>query len=214
MARPPRRPKADWVYRNCIYDDAGALQEGLGSYDPAVTTLTPGPITASGKVLYDSNNRLAYVADVAGVGLPYVRNMRAEGRNPLCLRVQGVVLIQPTTWAIGNAYNLCMRLMVNEQSAIDSAMTLDTAYSAFQVIGSPMNTPATWANSKNLIAEKRIFHAFSGGNDTERKAIRWDVRFRRSLKSNEALFLYSETETASVNLRMFFWLRTLVVDEG
>jgi len=213
MRTAPRRGRADWVYRPSVYDEAGIIQEDLGTYEPASATLTPGPTTAFGKVLYDSHNRLTYVADVAGVGLPYTRAGRAEGRNPLILRVQGVLHIQPTTWAVGNSYDICYRIMANEQSAVDGFMSLDTAYSAFDVIGPPMNSPAVFANSKFLIHEKRVFHAFSGGNDTERKTIRFDVRMRRSLSPNFALFLYMESATGSVNVRHRRWLRTLVVDE-
>lgn len=203
----------DWVYRDHIRDEAGAIVQFTGSYAREVSTLDPGPSNALAKVLYDSHNRLAYVSDFGGVGLPINRAGRAEGRNARMARVQGMVTWTVGTWALGSTYNICMRIVAMDQDPVDGFAAPVGGYSAFNNLG-VIATPATFANDHNLLWERRFARNFSTANDSERQNMFINVPVKRTLNAIQGLFFYMETEAGSVRLSPQCWLRTLVSDEA
>lgn len=210
----PSRPKADWVYRGDVHDAAAGLIDTFGTYTPGGSfSQTPGIAAASVHWLYDSHNYRSFTAGQPGnLQFRMPSHWRAEGRNPLCLRVQGWIGIGPSTWALGSFYWLGIRFGVFTQNAQTGNAVFPVQYSMWSYPADDMLAPARFANDRSWFREFRHVEHFN--DNSMRKNLRFNIKLRRRLKPNEGLGMYTETADGSVNINITTALRTLVVDEG
>lgn len=225
---PQRRPKADWVYRGADYipgdpADNDWLEENpdLASYGHSVQGVTAGLNGAAAWILYDSMNRRAQLLNTFSTAggwdtvalLP--RAARAEGRNPLILATEGQLLIRPSTWALGSLMAFGLRIGIFEQDPSDGLLLLDAEYHMRNAFAGSTghSQAATWANDRMWVWERRYYVTF---DSTRPAALNLDIRWRgrRTLKPHQCFAIYCEADSASVNLTVQRWMRTLVVDEG
>lgn len=215
-----KRVSADWVFRPCLVDVAGAVIDDLGTYDQIVGTLVAGAANANFSVLYDSHNHVAQTMG-ALAGAP-IRSMpqaaRAEASRALIMRVQGVCIYRPTAWAVGSIFSLGFRFGIWEQDAQTGNVLVDPAYSMWASGGAGVNQlrPATWANDRNWQHERRTGATF-GENNSAYFMQRFNFRVNRRLDPNECYGIWMEADTffvSSINLQYQLWFRTLVADEG
>lgn len=219
MATPPRRRRrADWVYRGNVWLADGSVGDARGSYHSVSTAVPTGAANASGKILYDSINYLQESVGIVPIGAQLHRAGRAEGRRPLCHRVQGHVIVQPQTWALGSQLNVAQAIIISAQDANSGAPLVEAAFSLWDsVAGDPQSQPNVYANWTGVLHVQRLSTTFSDNASFFR--FRWNHRVNRRLNSNECLWLYTEASaqsgtSASVNVNIVPWCRTLVSDEG
>lgn len=218
MARPPRaRRRADWVYRPHIRDETGAIVDGGGSYEGSFTTLVAGIAGIQFRVLYDSfNYRSTQFPDIGGLNLGGAllgSSAKAEGRNPLILRVQGKFHYSPTTWAVGSQLLLGLRFGVFEQDPVSGLVSVDPTYAMLNGTATTQTNPAAWANTRNWVREWRTFQAFASNQAVFQQY--FDFKCRRALKPHECFGIWAEaTSGVSTNAATQYWFRTLVADEG
>lgn len=217
---PRRRPRADWVYRDNMWDAAGAMVNGLGTYTSQATAFNAvGMNEALGKILYDSRNFLVQMTGaIPLVGAVMGMSARAEGAKPLILAVQGDILLQTNTWVLGDALHCGFRIGVFEQDPDTGNILVDDQYSLFNATTDVQDNPARAANDQKAIWEARLF-AGVGGDNNNRFRVRVRVRTRRRLTSSQCLAVYCENAGgsgiySSVHSTVGFRLRTLVADEG
>lgn len=213
-----RRPKGDWVYRGQAIRADGAVDD-LATYDFNVNSVAVGIANSDAWVLYDSKTylTLGVKQGLAGGGagppaysLPQAA--RAEGSRPLILRVQGFTRLTPSAWAVGNNIFCGWRIMAVPQDSGTGAVLLDNDYSMWAASGATQ--AADHANGRRLnLAEKRFFEVFNA-SESACWTIRWNVKLRVRLNSNECLALYSESYSQGVTTGQQHWFRTFVVDEG
>lgn len=229
MARSKRRASfrrrpftpADWVYRPCLQDAAGAAIDDLGTYDQNVGLLTAGPANANFHVLYDSHNHLVQskgpsLAGATALTMPMAA--RAEAMRPKIMRVQGVTLVRPTAWTVGSLTMVGFRFGIWEQDPQSGSILIDPAYSMWTGGGAGINQlrPATWANDRNWQVERRLMVAF-GENSSGAWTMRWNFTVNRRLDPNEAYGVYMESDSTwatATNVQYKHFIRTLVADEG
>lgn len=209
-----RRPKGDWVYRGEATRADGGV-DGMASYAPSITTLVAGIVQAEAVVLYDSR---MYLADMVRTGGPIVpaymlpNAARAQGGRPLILRVQGHFSIQPSSWAVGNTYSICLRIMKTEQDLASGAALMDANYGAWT--GGLSTQAAEWANARGMNLWERRYEKLFNASEEALDTHRINVPLRVTLNSDQALYLYMESQGGSVNCGLEFWLRSFVVDES
>lgn len=216
-SRTTRRPKGDWVYRGHALAADGTPDE-IGSY---ANSISVGPGVANSNILslYDSKQHLSLMTKFnmagGGAGTPTFSlptAARAEGSRPLILRVQGVVQVTPSAWAIGNGIRLGYRIMAVEQDAGSGSALLDNDYSMWSNLNATQ--PADHANARRLnLYEKRFMEVFNA-SESASWLMRFNVKLRVRLNPNEMLGLYIEHHTTSVTASHYAFMRTFVVDEG
>lgn len=207
-----RRGKADWVFRDDIFDQAGNNVDAGGTYTPwGSFVLLPGQATAQGHVLYDSANYRQYVRSIGNVPVPYGSWSRAEGRQARTLMVRGSFAVTPSNWALGSSYFFGARIVVCDQDEFGSPL-LSALYTMWAAPLANELRPARWANGYHNKWEMYHIERFNDNNFTRN----WRVftRARARLRPNECLAFYTESATGSVNLTVNCRLSTLVVDEG
>lgn len=204
----------DWVYRSDIR--AAAAQPGsdrLGTYDGQIKSFSSGQANASSVVLYDSSMKMSggTMAPGPGVGF-YNRAGRAEGRKAQVKAVEGIVYLEPTMWALGNLIACGLRIAILEQDLVGGQGLVDAEYSMWT--NGLQTQPSTWANQgRQNMWERRIHYGFAADAPAFVVArVRWTGL--RRLEPHEALYMYIELESTSVNVRSQWWLRSLVADEG
>lgn len=218
--------RADWVYRGDQYrlDDPSSVEPAFsGSYYSPIT-LAVGSSTA--QVLYDSNDyigsRYGGVQVIGGANRRMsvgseARPDRAMG-GPLIhgVDVHANVRVNDSAWTTNLTMYLAMRIVVAEQDPETGRMVADVNYSMWSNIsGFQSGEPAVWANGRQNCWETRIVRSRRTTDVALDMFIDRRVRFKRRLDSQEGLFLYLETHTASVNLNLVnLWCRTLVTDVG
>lgn len=209
-----QRVKADWVYRGDIHDETGALVDDGGSYTASQKTLTSGGPQAIAPILYDSHNYVKSGTMIGGAGtiIPMGMAARAEAMRPLIMRVQGVVHVSPSTWALGSAFHLGFRFGVFEQDAQTGLLLIDPAYNMWTAVANVDTAPSRWANDRKWVRETRTAVTFS--DNSQFFNFRFNFKTKRRLNPNECFAVYTETFTGSVNLGLRYFLRTLVADEG
>lgn len=208
-------PKADWVYRGDVHDSAGGLVENFGTYVPgAAFTQTPGLANGTIHWLYDSANYRQFSVGAGGVntGFRFPSPYRAEGRNPLILRVQGWIAVNPSVWAVGSVYWLGMRFGVFTQSAQTGNGIFPAGYSLWSYPTNDLQAPPVYANTRTWVRELRHVEHFN--DNSQRKNFRINIKLRRRLLPDQGFGVYTETADGSVNIGVLMALRSLVVDEG
>lgn len=123
---------------------------------------------------------------------------------------EGIVYVEPTTWALGSLIAWGFRIGIFEQDPMSGAIGLDPSYSMWATgPGSGDPNPATWANQgRTNIHERRIHYGFSDNATFTVQKFR--VPIGRRLQDHECLAVYFEGENTSVDIRTQWWLRTLV----
>lgn len=206
-------PKADWVYRPNLRDEAGSLIDDLGTYDPVVQTLLAADPNANAAVLYDSHNRQMNTVTFGAVPFQFPRMARAEGGRAKIIRVQGQHIVTPSTWALGSTYRLGIRFGIFEQDPASGAFLIDPSYGLWVAAGDVQLGAAAWANDRKWQHEMRYGTAFS----PDRPQM-WNFRFNfsvnRRLMPNECYGMFYSTFGGSVTTIHQMWYRTLVADEG
>lgn len=208
-----RRVKADWVYRPSSrqISPQPAGSDLVGTYEQGVRTLNSGLGNAQGLVLYDSSNYLQVQGRSPAGQSSITGAARAEGAKPTILAVEGTLFFEPTTWALGNVIALGVRLGVLEQDSALPVPVVDTDYSMW--VNGATTEPARFANNgRSNMREWRMWRGFSDNGAVFQAHFRW--RGRRKLEGTEALFLWMELQTTSVNLRYQTWFRSLVSATG
>lgn len=213
-----RRRRFDWVYRDDIYDDTGALIEPGGSYSSLTGNITGGPLSSAVKILYDSSNYIARMIGAGGV-VPAVFGSagRAEGRKPFIAFTHGTVFLTPSTWAVGNIAALGVRVVKMEQDAVSGQVLVDPNYTMWSRTNIVANNPANYANAQPWYAERRVIRGFQ--ENSAQFSIRMSARVRASLEPHECLALWLENpggsnppvNSVSLVLTGLYW-RTLVSD--
>lgn len=213
MPRAPRR-RRDWVYRPNLKDTAGGLFDVLGSYENLAKNLAAGFANPQVAVLYDSSSYMSAVAAQTTTFVALPRASRAEGRKPLIHRVQGVVLVTPSTWAAGSRFDVGFRFGRFVQAPDTGGIVFDPEYAMWGSPADAKDSPANYANDTNWQFERRELVTFGTSNDAA--SWKWSFNFRvnRSLESNQAYALYMESAGGSININIQCWFRTLVSDEG
>lgn len=219
MTKSPGRRKrpADWVYRMHIRDEAGGLSDALGSYEFTFATLVAGQANSQVRILYDSFNYVnGRFPDIGGGNTPgflLPAPARAEGKNPLIHRVQGEILVRPSSWAITNAIFIGFRFGIFEQDPLSGLVLLDPGYTIINPSATSLLNPGLYANTRDWQHERRIWDVFE--SNTNRWHLRFNFPVRRTLKPHECYAVYAEGNGASsVNCVVGYQLRTLVSDEG
>lgn len=220
MAKPPgrgRRPVADWVFRNDLYDGAGAPIDVNGSYVPDQSkTIAPGFGAAPVFWLYDSYN---FTSDIEALGLAGLaakgRWRRPEASKPLIKRVRGEITFTPSVWALGSSYFMGVRFGIFTQDANNGLVILDPNYNMWGV-ASPttvqMQHPSRFANDKSWQHQRMHIERFNDNNSS----LNWRFNFavNRKLRPDQGYGVYVETAVGSVNVQINLRLMTLVSDEG
>lgn len=197
-----------------------AEQFPLWSYSFQPKTLNTGIANVLAHILYDSKNRMAHLIGASTTAPPNLTMLpgaaRAEGRLPFCMRVQGRIEVEASTWAVGNTLGGGIRLGVFEQDAETGLLSLPADYSMFVTAGNaPYRDPATWANEKRLnLWEKRYRKDYSDGSANRLIVLEFNRKIRVALQSHECLAFFHEAPSTSVDARAIVWCRTWVRDEG
>lgn len=222
MTRSPRkRERADWVYRDNVYQAAGPF-DLLGTYTPRGTTIAAGRIGAAGKILYDSKSYINTTTQgTVGLPLPVSGASRAEGSKAKILAVEGMIFFTPSTWALGSTLLAGFRIGIFEQSPISGNIQVDAQYAMWSEDLDVSSNPAIWAN-RPFSWERRVFKRFTVGNEQVAWGLPVSFRTKRTLAPSQCFALYVEgadasqglTGASSVTFVIQPWLRTLVVDEG
>lgn len=213
-----RRMRADWVYRSHAYGPFNEALDLLGTYEEDVVSQSSGIANAQSHVLYDSRD---YIATQGTQGANFLADLpayigpagRAEGRNPTILRTEGIIYVEPSTWALGNLIAWGGRIGAFEQDGT-GVFSLDAAYSMWvNETTSTFQQVGHWANNGRGNAwERRVHYGFSDNQQFVVIRVKWNGR--RILKPNECWGLFTELESTSVTTRSQYWLRTLVSDES
>jgi len=216
MAKAPRarRPKADWVFRPNIADDAGNVIDAVGSYTPELSKTIVQTFTgAIGLVLYDSQNRIKDVVAQGFIPALFPRAARAEGHRARILRVVGLLAFTPSVWALGSSYFLGIRFGMFEQNSGTGQVVVPTNYHMWgNGSVAPDQTAARYANDGLWQVERRTIVRFNDNNSTLN--VPFAFRVNRSLRPDQCYAVYIETASGSVNVTCNPTLRTLVSDEG
>lgn len=213
-----KRMRADWVYRGNVWLSDGSLGDGRASYHSSPTSVPTGSSNAAGKVLYDSYNYLQESVGVVPIGAQLNRAARAEARKPFIHRVAGHIVVQPSSWAVGNILQVAAAVIIAPQEATSGAPLVDSDFSLWSFnTGDPQVAPNVYANWTNVIAIRRMHRAFSDNGAMFVMPV--NCRVRRSLSTEQCIFLYFEASDlsgggGSINCTIIPWLRTLVSDEG
>lgn len=202
----------DWVYRSNQYTNTtpATISDTLGTYDANVRTLTTGVATANTLVLVESQNRILHVT--AG---PAVNQMsigggqaRPDDKGRKCLRVQGHIYIEPSTWAIGNIMAIGVRIGAFEQD-LTGVASVDALYTMWNN-NTPSVPAAYWSNQGRTTLWSRRFYKGFSANDQTIMVVQVNAKINCRLNPHEALMLWLEGESTSVNMRYQTWLRTWV----
>lgn len=209
------RRKRDWVYRPNVRGLATAPFSGtdsLGTYEFQVRSLTTGAAGAQILWLVDAQNRDLQTS-LTGVGaanfLP--GSARPAPSRRKVLAVEGIIYVEPSTWAAGNLMAMGVRIGAYEQdintglASVDPDMTMWLGPAG----GLGQGAAAIYANDRQLcMYEQRAFKSF--GDNGSIMVMRIRTRLNWSLQPQHGLGLWWEGESTAVNIRYQTWLRTLV----
>lgn len=217
MSKTPRGPRADWVYRPHIRDEAGGLFETFGTYESTEVTQGVGIPNLTQHILYDSHayRGAEYPDQIAAntPGLMLAASARAEGAKPMIHRVQGSIWVRPSSWALGSVLWVAWRFGIFEQDPATGSVLLDSTYTILNTSANTVTGMAQWANAQPWNHE-RVFRSAFGEAVSFIKELRFNFPVRRRLRAHECYAVLSEGHaTLSVNTLMSYRLRTLVSDD-
>lgn len=204
MRRKRFIPK-DWVYT-----PSGYLQ--------GVFSQTASPSTALGQPLCYSVN----AQRMSGFGLsfaaPPVGSWVGKWASPdvqdqVVYAVDGHIVFNPSAWALGNDFIWGWRLLIAKMDPQDASIIPPGGTYSMWTAAPPDDHYAAWRNSQDVLAEDRIYRAFgeNTSNGAWRIPVRWSRSQGRRLEADEALFLWIEGASASVNTsRNRMHVRTLM----
>lgn len=206
---------ADWVYRPDGRATGGSGEaDNLGTYEGVIKTLSSGVESAQMPVLYDSKDHMTSTmrgSITTSSDLP--NSARAEGKKACILGYEGIIYMEPTQWALGNLMAVGFRVGKQTQDTMTGLVTVDPALSMWVFDVPSQQGPWTFANGYPFFVEERRVHY--GFSDNQAFTV---LRFKRKCKvwlaPNECFGVWCEGENTSVNVRLQFWMRTLVHDEG
>lgn len=214
----PRR-KFDWVYRGKEWSDDGVVwTTNNATYSDDEVTVTAGAATAFVPILYDAQNYLQSRTGYSVAGGQFRqtnRAARAEGRKPLIKATEGVMLVRPSTWAIGNRLHFVWRIMIGEQDPESGSIVLNADYTACNpAVTVPFTDVSGWRNQNVCLAEGFVWKSF--GDNGQTWLIPWRWRGKRTLGAEQGLFLYIEAQVGGSNINPILTCRgrTLVSDEA
>lgn len=210
------RVRPDWVYRANLTTGASPLNASdvLGTYDFGVKAISTGASNAQVLWLYDSRNRMgSNVLRQSSTTFGYLAgSARAEGTRPKVHAVEGLIYVEPSTWAAGNLMAMGFRIGAYEQDPYTGLASLDPDYTMWNTSATQPQA-AFYANDRSFnMWESRNFKSF--GDNGSIMVVRVRARLNWSLSANFGLGLYVEGELTSVNCRYQCWLRTLVTDSA
>lgn len=213
--RKARMPKADWVYRPNGRNTGGSgNSDVLGSYEPQVLGMLTGVDQATVGILYDSADhmRSGVTENSQTANTNISSTARAEGKRARILGYEGIMYVEPSTWAVGNLIAMGVRIGKFEQDSLTGLVLVEAEYSMWEYNAPAMAGPNVYANGTPWVEERRMHYGFSDNS------VFTIMRFRRRcnvvLRPNECFAMWCELEATSVNTRIQRWMRTLVVDEG
>lgn len=221
MARSRRRSSAktarkDWVYRPNLFAIAAPYNaiDAAGTYDIAVRGLTTGFATAQCLWLLDSANRrktAPMMLSTAGGGI-MAGSAMPEGKRTRVHAVEGMIYVEPSTWAVGNLMALGLRIGAYEQDPTSGLASVDADYTMWSAAINATKT-SYYANDRGYNQwETRAFKSF--GDNGSIMIVRIRARLKYSLNAGYGLGLWVEGESTGVNVRYQTWLRTLVSADG
>lgn len=211
---------ADWVYRDNVFDEAGALVNAGASYSNTEVSIAAGAPATRVQILYDSHNYMKQgVQLAAGAMVPFGSQGRAEGGRATILGYEGMVAMRPSTWAAGSAIRLGFRVGVWEQDADLGLVLVDPVYSMWGNFANTALNASAWANNREWVEERRIYKTFASANDQALFCTYFRRRCRRRLRPHKCFAIWGEVNNAAgtvggVTTLCTYWLRTLVSDEG
>lgn len=186
-----------------------------GTYEPTTKSLAVGQGESEGLILYDSHTWLRQAGAGLGTNLGSVSGAsRAAGRRATVLTVAGLIYIEPTAWAIGNAINLGWRIIRAEQDIQSGAVILDATYTMWLNGAFGMGPAASANDAHTNMREGRFMRTFSTSNSNTSFNVPIFWRGKCTLADRECLALYLELEASggAVGLRYQTWIRSLVQD--
>lgn len=217
------RTRLDWVYRGHAYQisEPQVQADVLGTYIPhnSLISLSAGPTLAQSHILVDSADwfvdigRMGNTIPASALGPVAIGGeARPERRGALIRAVEGIIMIAPSAWALGNEVHVGVRLGVFEQD-VTGVFALDSGYSMMldQTTANQNTNVGHWANMKRSnLREWRLSDCYvsGGGKCMWTMHIRWRGRIR--LQPHECLGLYTEAASGSVETRNRYFLRTLL----
>lgn len=232
MARRSRsrksRQKADWCYRPWI----GGSGEPIGAWTGSLTQSVPrndpilGTINSGHAILYDSVSFIQVGAQNSfALSEMYPSAMRAEGRRPKCLQVEGQVQFRIGAWTTGNTTMFGMRLGWYEQDVQTGLPSIEPEYSMFEpqiVAGALIQDLATYANDRLKNIREWVFvRAYGDAGNPPIVTATVNVKFprgRTAPSANHCLMLYYECSgmVTPINGGVNIWnqVRALMVDEN
>lgn len=215
-----KRQRFDWVYRDDIYDDAGALFETGGTYTSTTNSIPPGVDASAAKILYDSSNYIGRMVGAGGVVPAYFGSAaRAEGRKPYIKWCQGFFTWRPSTWALGSVSALGVRIAKFEQDPITGQILVTPTYTMWSRTNLTGDNPSNHANSHRHFLDRRLVRGFS--DNAAIWTTQWSVPIRTTLQPHECLAIFFESAgnpnppiTSVTNILAGLYARTLVSDSS
>lgn len=184
----------------------------LGTYEFSVRALNSGFTNAQSLVLVDSADRQVPVMSGSAVNTltPSPPGGWRAQRGVICAMVDGHIYVEPSTWAIGNIMAIGVSIGAFEQDMTGVA-TVDSLYTMWNN-ATPAAPAAHWSNDnqRTNLWSRRQYKGFSS-NDATIMVVPVRARLRVRLREWEALMVWLELESTSVNVRYQTWLRTLVL---
>lgn len=206
MAKPRRRAagrrfeKRDWVYTNDGYTASSFNQ-------------TSGVAGAFAQPLCYSQGakRVGVQGDLYGA--PGATDYRGGYSFPADRRQKvyafdGLLMVEPTTWAIGNVLMPGARLIIGDMGPEDNSLLEEADYSMWT--NGTLVPIQEWANDRRKLAEWRGYRGFGDNGAPMMMRMRWSSRTGRVLEERQAVFLWLEAASAGVNMRMRLFSRLLM----
>jgi len=207
--RPASRgKKRAFVRKDWVYTEEGYLG----------TTFTLGAGLAAIPLTFSVNaNRMIPFGPANAVPLTAVyagKWSQPEGRGNVVYAVQGEVTYGvPGTWAAGNEFHICTRLVVADMNPENGDALLPVNYDLWT--STATTEFQTYRNQRDCLWERRIHRIFVAGGGSAgmwNQPVFWSSKMGRRLDEDQAVFLLMQlgpNSVASVN-RNNNYLRTLM----
>lgn len=189
----------DWVQNDYCYGTNQSVATG-----PAAAVAVPLTVPAMGNYALVQAPSAGYTANDFA---PAVWSPQDKGMTVLAVR--GQIVIYPSGWALGNNLQVGMRIIEAEIDPASWGANLDADYTMWLMSAGDAQRPAVWADDP-FLWERRFQTGFNDSATDPRFTVNVNVKSKRRLDNDKALFLYLEVGADSVTTRITPWLRTLV----